>query len=161
SLEPEAEAIVSVLAYDGLWAYLDAPRRASPKYASGTVIDVPRRLDGLLGINAFVDGDGEERRKHLLPSHVAEVNGPVRIGIELVVRRIVVMRGNDHFGALRHLDRLREIVAELPIEIVAGDVQDNLFLPIGEDQRVFHVFSAHMHMRRHPMQLRICKEREH
>src|SRR5262245_8083797 len=57
---------------------------------SGAVTNIPGRLDGLLWVHTLVDGDREERRKHLLPGHVAEINGPVRIRIELVVRRIVI-----------------------------------------------------------------------
>src|SRR5215510_280119 len=127
---------------------------------SGAVTNIPGRLDGLLWVHTLVDGDCEERRKHLLPGHVAEINGPVRIRIELVVRRIVVVRGVNHLSALRHLYRFSEIVAKLPIEIVAGNVQHNPFLPVGKDQLVCHIFAAHVHMRRHPMQLRVDQERE-
>src|SRR5262245_1848776 len=127
---------------------------------SSAVANIARRLDSLLWIHTLVDGDRKERRKHLLPSHVAEIDGPVWIRIELVVRRIVIVRGDDHFSALRHLYRLREIVAELPIEIVAGNVQYNPLLPVGKDQLVRHIFAAHVHMRRHPMQLRVNEEGE-
>src|SRR5216117_2986456 len=44
---------------------------------SGAVPSIPGRLYCLLWIHTLVDGDREKRRKHLLPSHVAEINGPV------------------------------------------------------------------------------------
>src|SRR5262249_35666593 len=86
-----------------------------------TVPHIPGRLDSLLWIDTFVHRDREERREHLLPSHVAEINGSIWVRIELVVRRIVIVRGDDHPGALRYLYRFSEIVAELPIEIVSGN----------------------------------------
>src|SRR2546430_11501194 len=42
-----------------------------------------RSLDSLLWVDTLIDRDRKERRKHLLPGHIAEVDGPVRIGIEL------------------------------------------------------------------------------
>src|SRR5215471_9952839 len=100
-------------------------KRARQPEISGAVPNIPGRLDGLLWIHTLVDGDREERRKHLLPSHVAKINGPVWIRIELVVRRIVIVRGDDHLSALWHFYRFSEVVAELPIEIVMRNVQHN------------------------------------
>ncbi len=84
----------------------------------------------------------------------------VRIRIELVIRRIVVVSNGDQLCAFRYVDRLSEIVAKLPVEVIARDIQHDLLSAVGKDQFVFHILAAEMHVRRHPVQLRIDHKRE-
>lgn len=116
------------------------------------------RLENSSRIHSFVHHDAEEGEHHLFPSHVAVIDGLVRIGIELIISGIIVMRRDDELGALWDLNRLFEIVGQLPIEVIMRHVQNGFHCAVGELQLIGHVFAAHMHVGKHVHQLDILLE---
>src|SRR5215467_4741881 len=62
---------------------------------------------------------------HLFPGLLTPSNLTARIGIELVVHRVVVMSGAFDFAALGSGDGLLQDIGGLPVEIVPGNVQDD------------------------------------
>src|SRR5205814_5246786 len=65
-----------------------------------------RNLQGLGRTDALIHSDREERREHFLPRHIALVNSPVGIGIEFVVRGVVIVANNHQLRPLRDLNGL-------------------------------------------------------
>ena len=83
----------------------------------------------------------EERRLHLVPVLRTPVNFLVRIGIEGVVRRVVVVNDGDDPGALGEDDGLRQIVSQLPVEVELR-FEDGLFFAGWIDQANFEILAV-------------------
>ena len=64
-----------------------------------------------------IDQYPEKAVLHFFPVLISPENELVRVGIEFVVRRVVVVGESDDPRAFRQRDRLSEVVSHLPIEI--------------------------------------------
>src|SRR5437016_1368411 len=69
--------------------------------------------DDLVRVDVPIHDDSEEPTHHFFPRHFAVVDGPVGIGIELVIPRIIVVRVSMQLRSLRNLDC--RVVSELPV----------------------------------------------
>src|ERR1022692_2995048 len=75
-----------------------------------------RRLIARLRIDLGVECHIEEADHHLVPALLAVPDFLGRVGIVLVVHRVVVVRRTLDERALRQLERLLQQIAELPTE---------------------------------------------
>lgn len=91
-------------------------------------------------------GGIEEADEHFLPGLQAELDGAGGVRIGRVGGGVVEGAGDVEHGAARDLDGLGEAVGELPVEIVAGDVEEGLTVAVGEQQFVLHPFPADVHV---------------
>ena len=73
---------------------------ATPSASLCPVGATAERLENSSRIHSFVHHHAEEGEHHLFPSHVAVIDGLVRIGIEFIISGIIVMRRDDKLGAL-------------------------------------------------------------
>src|SRR2546430_553858 len=67
------------------------------------------QFQNLARIGLHVDEHAKERRHHLLPGHSAQIHRAVRVRVELVRRRVVVVRVDVHLRALRNQDGLQRL----------------------------------------------------
>src|SRR6185295_3416182 len=74
-----------------------------------------RRCEDARGIDLRIDENSQEAILHFFPVLIAPNDKLLRIRVELVVRRVVVVREADDSRSLRQRDGLGEIVADLPI----------------------------------------------
>src|SRR5215510_16358983 len=91
---------------------------------------------------------------HLFPRLVPPPHGFGRIGVVLVVRRIVEMGDTLDAGALRDRNRIFEYVIGLPAEIVARHREQDPRSAIWKHSFVLKVLSAKMHVRHEAIELR-------
>src|SRR5262245_39525273 len=102
-----------------------------------------------------IDDRAEEADHHFLEGLIAPLHGLRRIGVELVVRRVVVVRDDFDLGPLRQQLRLLEHVADLPVEVVLRHREQRLRRAVGIVRDIDHVLAAHVHVRRHRRQERV------
>ena len=79
-------------------------------------------------VGVAIQKEAEVGSHHFLPALKSLVHPSARIGIVLVVRGIIVTKLEVQAAALRQLQRYS--VRNLPVEIVARDIQHNSFAPI-------------------------------
>src|SRR5688500_16590964 len=60
---------------------------------------------------------------HLVRRLLAELDGAPGVGVRGVLGAVVVPAGNAQRGAGGDVDRVAQVVLELPVEVVAGNVQ--------------------------------------
>src|SRR5215472_4209766 len=77
----------------------------------------------LLGIPLHIHNDAKERSHHFFPGLIAVKHRTVRVGIELVVERVVEVSVDCHLAPLGHLDV--GVVTELPVKVVVRHAQNN------------------------------------
>ena len=73
----------------------------------------------------------EEADEHFVPALLSEHDPFVRVRIGRVVRRVVERTGDEQPRTRGNVSRLLEVVAELPLEVVARHVQQRLLFTIG------------------------------
>src|SRR5206468_11062115 len=100
-------------------------------------------IPDVLGIG--IDQIPHEAVLHLLPILQAPKYQLRRIGIPLVVGRIVEMRDADDACSFRNLYRLYKINTDLPVEIPLG-LEDRFHFSIGVNQTNFIVLAAQVHV---------------
>src|SRR5207302_5972070 len=77
----------------------------------------PAPDEDLLWIDLRIEDQSDEAVAHLVPVLKPPANLLRRIRIEPVGRRVVEMRNADEARPFRQIDRLREHVPELPVEV--------------------------------------------
>src|SRR6187401_3261727 len=74
--------------------------------------------EGPRGIRFRVDEDADERDVHLVPALRAVLHVLGRVRVELIGGRVVVVRDGLELRALGEIDRLGELIPDLPVESV-------------------------------------------
>src|SRR5687767_8811889 len=82
-----------------------------------------------------IDEDADERHVHLIPALRSVADGFRGVGIEFVRAGIIVARDRLYFRALRKIERLRQLIADLPVEPVIRHAQECLFFARRVDDR--------------------------
>src|SRR5262245_52849885 len=77
----------------------------------------PRRFEHGAGIDFRIDQHAHKTILHFIPVLITPGDQLLRIGIELVVRRIVVVSNSDDSGSFWYGNRLCEIVTDLPVKV--------------------------------------------
>src|SRR3989442_3325501 len=93
---------------------------------------------------------------HFLPTLVSVVHPLTRIGVVLVVGRIVVSKLDVDPRSLGYLQR--RSISELPVEIVMRNVEDNLFSTVRINQFVLNILGTHMRVWTEPHKLQVLQK---
>jgi len=83
------------------------------------------------------------------------------IGVVRIVRRIIVVREHLDLRTFLQVDRLLQLVGDLPVEIVAGNAQHCFRCSIGAHNAVLERFAAQMRMRSHIEKVAVIWRRRH
>ena len=102
----------------------------------------------------------DESGEHFLPGLIAPIDVLRRVGIERIVRRIVVPRhAFQHRPFGQHL-RLLQIIRKLPVEVVARYAEQRFRLPVRVGCPVLESLAPHVHVRKHGEQRGIVMQRD-
>src|SRR6185503_11394434 len=102
----------------------------------------------LLGQILVVDGVLDIRLVHLVPTLLGPEHFLLGRRVVLVLGGVVVVARRDDLAAGRDLQRLLQVVVQLPVEVVLRHAQDRLLLSVRIDDDVLHVLAAQVHVRR-------------
>src|ERR1017187_3318065 len=89
-----------------------------------------------------------EAEHHFFPALLAETNGGRRIGIVRIVGRVVEPTGAFDDGSGRDLQRLSQLIVELPEKVVVWNSEQHFGSPVGINGAIFERLSAHVHVRK-------------
>ena len=90
-----------------------------------------------------------ERLVHLVPALLRPEHLEVRAGVPLVPDRVVVDAKPEDLAARGNLQRLLQLVVELPVEVELRHVEDRLLGAVGIHDHPLQALAAQMHVRRH------------
>jgi hypothetical protein len=115
-----------------------------------------RALSGIRG-----HFDIEVTHQHFIRGLFTPVDLLSSIGVVRIVRRIVVVRDHLDLRTFLQVDRLLQLVGDLPVEIVAGNAQHCFRCSIGAHNAVLERFAAQMRMRSHIEKVAVIRRRRH
>src|SRR5262249_51889450 len=107
--------------------------------------------NGELSHNLTVDRVLGEWLVHLVPTLLRPVHFLFRRRVPLVLRRVVVEADAQNLAAGGNLQRLLELVLNLPVEVELRDVEDRLLAAIPIDDDPFPAPSAPVAVARHTL----------
>ncbi len=102
-----------------------------------------------------VDGHFHEAVQHLFPGLVAVVDVGGRIGVPGIAGRVVVVADALEDGALGQELGLREVVVDLPVEVVLRHVEQDLLRAVGVGGPIRERLAAQVHVRQQRHQLEV------
>src|SRR3984893_2578090 len=101
----------------------------------------------VLGGKLCVEDQVEEADHHFVPILLAPDYGLGGVWVLGIVWGVVEVRGALDLCSFGKSDWLGEVVPELPVPVVGGDLQDGLRVTVREYQTIFEVFAASVHVR--------------
>src|SRR5262245_25208157 len=108
----------------------------------------------------FIERVIEIADHHLFPGLRSPAHLFRRVGVELVIERIVEVRDDRQLAPLRRGDFFLEDISHLPVEVPARHREQNFGLTVGVDQRVFEILAADVHVRMETVDMTVFLENE-
>src|ERR1700750_392494 len=101
---------------------------ATPGLSSNcTINSMSTSLDQCGGTACSIDGVRDAGVLHLFPGLIAPPHFDTRIGIGLVICRVVVVSDGENLRTFRNCDGPCKLIIGLPVEIVLRHAENDLF----------------------------------
>src|SRR6266700_2982215 len=131
-------------------------RSARPHPHKASLIYSVRHGHEASHVGVAVQDEAKVGGHHFFPTLKPLVDPTARIGIEFIVYGVVVAKFEVQSRALRQLQR--GSIRKLPIKIVAGDVQHDLFPSVGISHLILGALAANMRVGPEPHDLDILEK---